>query len=148
MQGKDYIGAGVGAMIFNDRGELLLTKRGKAAKNERGCWEIPGGSIEFGETMAEAVVREVKEEIGVDVTVVEQLIALDHLIPEENQHWVTTPFIVRMKPGQTPTILEPEKCEAIEWFAPDSLPEPLSIATRLNAEVYKKYLKRKPHAKA
>ncbi len=44
MQGKDYIGVGVGAMIFNDKGELLLAKRGQAAKNERGCWEIPGGS--------------------------------------------------------------------------------------------------------
>jgi 8-oxo-dGTP diphosphatase len=147
MQGKDYIGAGVGAMIFNDRGELLLAKRGKEAKNERGHWEVPGGSIEFGETMAEAVVREIKEELGIDIVVEQQLLALDHLIPDENQHWVTTPFIVRVKPGQSPKILEPHKCETIEWFALDNLPEPLSIATRLNIEVYEQHLnQRKKHA--
>lgn len=116
MQGKDYIGVGVGAMIFNDKGELLLTKRGQAAKNERGCWEIPGGSVDFGETLAQAIVREVKEEMGVDVVVEHQLLAIDHLIPAENQHWVATPFIVRVKRGQTPKILEPHKCEVMGWF--------------------------------
>lgn len=145
MQGKDYIGVGVGAMIFNDRGELLLTKRGKRAKNERGHWEVPGGSIEFGETMAEAIVREVKEELGIDVVVEHQLLALDHLIPNENQHWVTTPFIVRVTPGQVPTILEPHKCEALEWFALDALPEPLSIATRLNVKVYEHHLNQRKY---
>ena len=141
MQGKDYIGVGVGAMIFNDRGELLLTKRGKAAKNERGCWEIPGGSVDFGETLAQAIVREVKEEMGVDVVVEHQLLAIDHLIPAENQHWVATPFIVRVKPGQTPKILEPHKCEAMGWFALTKLPSPLSITTKLNLKVYRYHLK-------
>lgn len=141
MQGKDYIGVGVGAMIFNDRGELLLTKRGQACKNERGCWEVPGGSIEFGETMAATVVREIKEEIGVDVIVDHQLLAIDHLIPAEGQHWVTTPFLVHIKYGQTPKILEPEKCEAIDWFSLDNLPSPLSITTKLNLKVYRHHLK-------
>lgn len=141
MQGKDYIGVGVGVMIFNERGELLMTKRGQACKNERGCWEVPGGSIEFGETMAEAAVREAKEEIGVDVIVEHQLLAIDHLIPNEHQHWVTTPFLVRVKRGQTPTIQEPEKCDGLGWFAVDDLPSPLSITTKLNLKVYRHHLK-------
>lgn len=141
MQGKDYIGVGVGAMIFNDKGELLLTKRGQAAKNERGCWEIPGGSVDFGETLAQAIVREVKEEMDVDVVVEHQLLAIDHLIPAENQHWVATPFIVRVKHGQTPKILEPHKCEAMGWFALNKLPSPLSITTKLNLKVYRYHLK-------
>lgn len=141
MQGKDYIGVGVGAMIFNDQGQLLLTKRGQACKNERGCWEVPGGSIEFGETMAQAIVREVKEELGINVVVEHQLLAIDHLIPDEGQHWVTTPFLVRVKRGQTPKILEPEKCDVIGWFALDDLPSPLSITTKLNVEVYRHHLK-------
>lgn len=143
MQGKDYIGVGVGAMIFNGRRELLLTKRGQACKNERGCWEVPGGSIEFGETMAKAVVREAKEELGVDIIVEHQLLAIDHFIPDEDQHWVTTPFLVRIKHGQTPKILEPEKCDAIGWFPLDDLPGPLSITTKLNLKVYRHHLKNK-----
>ena len=40
--GIDYIGVSVGAMIVNDGGEILLAKRSQNAKNERGCWEVPG----------------------------------------------------------------------------------------------------------
>lgn len=79
-------------MIFDEDGQLLLTKRGQGAVNERGCWEVPGGSIELGETRAEAVVREVMEELGVAVEVVEELHTIDHLIPVENEHWIATPF--------------------------------------------------------
>ncbi|MBD3279522.1 MAG: NUDIX domain-containing protein, partial [Candidatus Pacebacteria bacterium] len=59
--GKDHIGVGVGALIFNDEGHLLLTLRGEKAKNERGKWEIPGGAVEFGETIEQALKREMKE---------------------------------------------------------------------------------------
>ncbi|HSX16685.1 MAG TPA: NUDIX domain-containing protein [Patescibacteria group bacterium] len=138
--GKDFIGVGVGVMIFNDKGELLLTKRGQGAKNERGCWEVPGGGVEFGETLAQAAVREAKEEMGIDVTVVQQLFSIDHLIPAEGQHWVATPFLVKIKKGQVPQILEPEKCDGLGWFATDNLPSPLSITTKLNLKVYRQYL--------
>jgi 8-oxo-dGTP pyrophosphatase MutT (NUDIX family) len=50
-RGIDYIGVGVGAIIVNRTGELFLAKRGPLAKNERGLWEFPGGSVEFGETL-------------------------------------------------------------------------------------------------
>jgi mutator protein MutT len=139
-KGKDYIGIGVGVMLFNDKGELLLTKRGQGAKNERGCWEIPGGGVEFGETLAQAVIREAKEEIGVDIEITQQLFSIDHLIPAENQHWVATPFLATMAAGQVPKILEPHKCEAIGWYALDKLPEPLSITTMLNVRSYEEYL--------
>lgn len=139
-QGKDYIGVGVGAMIFNDKNELLLCKRGWAAKNERGCWECPGGSIEFGETMAQAIMREVQEELGIDIQLQHQLHAVDHLIPSEGQHWVTTPFIATISRGK-PTIKEPQKCDEIAWFTLDGLPKPLSIATQLNLLDYEAHLK-------
>ena len=53
--GIDYIGVGVGAMVFNDDGHVFLSQRGKLAKNERGTWEFPGGKVEFGEKLADAV---------------------------------------------------------------------------------------------
>lgn len=54
----------VGA-VARQAGHLLLIQR--ATDPERGRWSLPGGRVERGETMAEAVVREVREETGVDV---------------------------------------------------------------------------------
>lgn len=78
--GIDYIGLGVGALIFDEQGKLLLTKRGPKAKNEVGKWEIPGGGVEFGETVEEAVVREIKEELAITISVQEMLQVADHII--------------------------------------------------------------------
>lgn len=72
-RGVDYIGVGVGAAIFNSEGLLFITKRGKEAKNERGKWEIPGGSVEYGETFEQAIKREIKEAHGVEIAVIELL---------------------------------------------------------------------------
>ncbi len=131
-KGIDYIGVSAGAMIINEKGELFLSKRSQNVKNERGHWETPGGSVEFGEILADAVRREMKEEYGVDIEIIEQFPAEDHLIPAEGQHWVATTFLAIIKDGEMPKICEPKKCEAIGWFTLDNLPSPLSIITRLD----------------
>jgi 8-oxo-dGTP diphosphatase len=141
-RGTDYIGVGVGAMIFDDQGRLLMTKRGQGAKNERGRWEIPGGSVELNEMRADAIVREVKEELGVDIEVLDELISFEHMIPDEGQHWIATTFVAKIKDGQTPKIMEPEKCDAIEWFTLDRLPTPLALTTEPSLKLYR----RKNHA--
>jgi len=128
-------------MIFNDKGELLMLKRGAKAKNERGCWQIPGGAVDFGETRAQAIVREVREELDVDIVVKHELLTIDHLIPNEAQHWVTTPFIVQIKMGQMPEIQEPQKHEAMGWFALDKLPSPVAITTGFTLQSYRHHLK-------
>ena len=53
-----------GGCIFNERGEVLLQKRGNSNK-----WGFPGGAIEIGETPQMAAIREAKEETGLDVEV-------------------------------------------------------------------------------
>ena len=57
---------GVGGLIFNGD-ELLLIKRGKDPG--RGRWAIPGGAVKAGETLAEALAREMMEEVGLTVEV-------------------------------------------------------------------------------
>ena len=135
-RGIDYIGVSVGVMLFNEKGELFLSKRGQGAFNERGCWETPGGAVELNESLECAVKREIKEEYDIDFDILEQFPAENHLIPEENQHWVSTTFLARINLVKNPKIMEPEKCEAIGWFALDKLPSPLSIITQLDLERY------------
>lgn len=127
-QGKDYIGVGVGAFIVNDKGEILLMRRG-LNKSMPGTWIIPGGKVDFNESLREAVIRETKEEIGVDIEIDGELPAFDHILKEEKEHWVTSIFTARIKSG-TPTNREPEKCDQIGWFALDNLPTPLAGPAR------------------
>lgn len=134
-RGIDFIGVGVGAIIVNDSNQLFLARRGEKAKNERGCWEFPGGSVEFGETLADALKREMREEYDVEIEVGALLDVVDHILLEENQHWVSPTFICRILAGE-PRIVEPEKCVEIGWFSPEDVPEPLSVISRLNLDHY------------
>ena len=56
----------VGAIIENQKGEILCALRSKKMSMAY-FWEFPGGKIEEGETMAEAIVREIKEELNCDI---------------------------------------------------------------------------------
>ncbi len=137
--GVDFIGVGVGAVIVDPLGRLFLAKRGEKAKNERGCWEFPGGSVEFGETLADALKREMREEYGVKILVGHLLDVVDHILPQENQHWVSPTYICRITRGE-PRIIEPEKCAEIGWFAPSEVPEPLSVISQVNLQNYRSTL--------
>lgn len=138
-RGVDYIGVGVGAILVDDQGRLFLAQRGPKAKNERGLWEFPGGSVEFGERMAEALQREMREEFGIQIAVGSLLDVVDHILPEEGQHWVSPTFLCKITAGQ-PVIQEAEKCSAIGWFTPGQVPANLTQISRANLEHYLKQL--------
>ena len=76
----------VGAAIINDNGEVLCAQRGYGSL--KGKWEFPGGKIEQGESDAEALTREIKEELGINVSVKEMI--------DENYHEYET-FSVNLK---------------------------------------------------
>ncbi len=65
---------GVGAVIMRD-GEVLLIKRGKPPK--KGDWSLPGGAQELGETVHGALKREVREETGLEIEVLDFLDTID-----------------------------------------------------------------------
>ena len=67
---------GVGAVIVND-GCVVLVKR--AHEPLKGEWSLPGGTVEVGETLAEAVAREAREETGLDVRVGSLVEVLDRV---------------------------------------------------------------------
>ncbi|HEX2908600.1 MAG TPA: NUDIX domain-containing protein [Phototrophicaceae bacterium] len=142
-RGVDYIGVGVGAIIVNESGQVFLARRGPQAKNERGLWEFPGGGVEFGETLAAALQREIFEEYGIQIMVGDLLDVVDHILPDEGQHWVSPTFICRIESG-APVIREPGKCTEIGWFDPHTMPADLTQITRENLHHYLHRLDMKP----
>jgi len=66
-KGVNYTGVGVGAVIVNNNGEIFLGKRGRDSRNQIGFWSIPGGGVRFGEKLADAIIREVKEEHDIKI---------------------------------------------------------------------------------
>ena len=91
---------GVGALIFN-RGKILLVERGKEPL--KGYWSLPGGVLETGETLEQGVIREVREETGLEVKplkvleIFERIILDAHGAPE--YHYVLIDYICRVTGG-------------------------------------------------
>lgn len=65
------------AVIWNDRGQILIDRR-KPDGLLGGLWEFPGGKVEGEETIAACIHREIREELGIEITVGDLLIVVDH----------------------------------------------------------------------
>jgi len=93
---------GVGAVVLHE-GRLLLVKRG--VEPAKGKWSIPGGVVELGEGVREAVLREVKEECGLDIELETDrpMDVLDSLVTDEEgrlkYHYVLLQFLARPRGG-------------------------------------------------
>lgn len=107
---------GVGCIVVHD-GRVLLVR------DRRGLWSTPGGHLDFGESPAEAAVRETAEETGVAVIGVEFVAITNDVMPDVGKHYVT----IWMR-GETdePTIAiaDTHEIEEAAWFDPHSLPAP------------------------
>jgi 8-oxo-dGTP diphosphatase len=118
---------GVGALVQSGDGKVLLALRGRPP--EAGCWGILGGKVEFGELLTTTVVREVKEESGLDVRIVRLLCVTDHIVEAEGAHWVSPAYLCEVVGGALER-REPEAIPEIGWFALDSLPGPLTMTAQ------------------
>ncbi len=91
---------GVGALIFN-RGRILLVERGKEPL--KGYWSLPGGVLETGETLEEGMIREVREETGLEVKPVKVIEIFERIIRDAQgaaeYHYVLIDYICRVKGG-------------------------------------------------
>ncbi len=90
---------GVGAVVV-DRGRVLLIRRG--TEPLKGQWSLPGGMLEVGESLEAGVVREVREETGLTVEVVELVELLDRIHREQDRvryHYVIADYLCRVTGG-------------------------------------------------
>ena len=93
---------GVGAVILNQQGEIVLIRRGKEPR--RGEWSIPGGRLEWGETLHDGLVREVREETGLIVEIGGLIDVVDavtrNAAGEVLRHYVLVDFVTRPVGGE------------------------------------------------
>lgn len=105
----------VAAAIIVDGEAVLAARRGHGEL--AGGWEFPGGKVEPGETFEQACVREIKEELGVEVTDLAPFVSLDYDYPGFHMHLET--FTCRVGSG---TIHDDEH-DDLRWLTPDRLDE-------------------------
>ena len=113
-----------GAVIFNDQKQVLLLKHRFRAGSG---WGIPGGFLELGEQPDEALRRELREEIGLELEDVEVFAARSFKKPKQ----VEVLFRARANANVKSLTME---VEVAEWFALDSLPEGLPRDQRVYVE--------------
>lgn len=118
---------GCGAAIVAD-GKLLLVKRRRPP--EAGCWGLPGGKVDRFETVLDATIREVEEELGITVLDPVHLLDMELIDREADEHWIAPVFRVERWEG-TPRLMEPDKHEAFDRFPLDAPPAPLTEAARV-----------------
>jgi ADP-ribose pyrophosphatase YjhB (NUDIX family) len=91
--------------------------------------------LEFGETFAEAVTREVAEEYTAAPLAIDLLGVRNVLRADPPSHWVAVIFGVRVDPGQV-KIGEPHKFDELDWFRLDALPAPLHSQLPETLEIF------------
>lgn len=110
---------GIGVMVERD-GKVLLGRRKGA--HGAGTYGWPGGGLEFGEPLINAVRREAREEAGIEVVDFE-LICISNVV-DYGRHYLDLEFRVKNFTGE-PLLCEPQTIESWAWYALDALPEPL-----------------------
>lgn len=122
---EQTIKVGAGVVIFKD-GKTLLAKR--KGSHGAGSWGSMGGHVEFGETPADAVRREAREELGIEIGNL-QFVSCTNLL-KQGKHYVDVSFVADLISGE-PRICEPDRIETIEWFTLEALPDPLFEPVRV-----------------
>jgi len=111
---------GVGAVIIEEN-RVLLVKRARPPLLAQ--WSIPGGALEVGELVREAVVREAREETGLIVEPGELLGVYDRVVRDPQQrvqyHYVLIDFLCRRVGGE---LAAADDAAEVRWFTREELP--------------------------
>jgi len=138
MEEKKRVGAGLGVILEKD-GKILLGMRhpdpdkADSAFRSAGEWCLPGGKIDFGETLEECAIREVKEETGIIIK--DPKVISIHNCKNEHAHFLTAGVIACEWDGEA-HVAEPDEIIEWKWFDIKNLPYPRYFPSFLVIENY------------
>jgi len=129
-------GVGVGVIIQNSQGEILI---GKRKGSHSPYYSIPGGHLENGETFEEAAIKEVNEETGLTIKNLSVICVTNNLrtFRESGKHYVSIILYSNEYSGDC-EVKEPDKCEGWLWCDINDIPEPQFDASEWAIESFKK----------
>lgn len=133
------VGVGFGVMVLRE-GKLLLGKRhddpekASSLLNGAGTWTMPGGKLDFGETLEEGAARELLEETGIVLRKLKVICLNQDII--ETAHFITVGMLAESFSGD-PKVMEPNEITEWSWFDLDKLPEPLYFPSKKILNNYK-----------
>jgi nucleoside triphosphatase len=136
-----YPEATVGALVVNASGEVMLVRSEKWGDK----YSVPGGHMELGERAEDAIVREVKEETGLDSVAEELLIVQQAIYPKgfyKHEHYIFMDYVCRAKSSEVK--LDGRELQSFIWVRPeDALKLDLEEYTRNFVEKYISYEKQR-----
>ncbi|CAN6675704.1 unnamed protein product [Malus baccata var. baccata] len=106
--------------------EVLLGRRRSSIGDSK--FSLPGGHLEFGETLEECAARELKEETDLHIKNIELLTVTNHVFLEEAkpcQYVAIVTKAVLADEDQEPQNMEPNMCDGWDWYESDNLPKTL-----------------------
>ena len=110
---------GVGAVVWRDH-EVLLAQRGKPPR--QGQWSIPGGIQQVGETVLAAAKREVREETGLEVNIIDVIAVVDSILPDDGggvrYHYTLIDVLAEWRSGEARA---QDDAAAVAWTGLDEL---------------------------
>lgn len=108
---------GVGAVLVDEKARVLLIKRGHEPM--KGCWSLPGGLVELGESLSDAVRRELLEETSLHVEVLALVELLDRIDRTETgirYHYVIADYLCRVTGGR---LAASDDAADARWASPE-----------------------------
>jgi 8-oxo-dGTP pyrophosphatase MutT (NUDIX family) len=113
----------VGAVVLNEDGRAFAQRRAPGRRLFPDCWDVVGGHVEPGETLLEALVREVEEETGWRVRRVRRLLAVTEWTGDDGKGTRReADYLVEVDGDLDRPELEWSKHTAYDWFGPEDLP--------------------------
>jgi 8-oxo-dGTP diphosphatase len=110
------------ACVVQKEGKVLFGQR--QGSHGMGSWGLPGGHLEFGESVEACASRELLEETGLKPLSLRVGPWVENLMENGQKHYITLFVFIDSFEGE-PALFEPDKCKGWEWFATHSLPHPL-----------------------
>ncbi len=142
-KGVDYIGICVTFFCHDGTGRFVMNKRGVRCRDEHGCWDFGSGALKLGETLEQALQREVNDEYCADIIRTEYLGYREALRNQAQPptHWIAFDFAVLVNPA-TVANGEPHVLDEVRWCTRDTIPEPLHSQLPVFFNNYQQQLER------